>query len=124
MSYPCIDYVKTHSPSHKCQFSKQRKLPLPNCSSKSLNCYRLIHMDIWGPFGCASVLSYKYFLTVVDEKSRNTSIFLMRNKSEAGNLVQSFAQLVETQYDARVKCIRSDNRAELKLKELVLVISM
>lgn len=114
--YPCIDSFKTRSPCDICHFSKQRNLPFPSSCSKSLNYFDLVHKDIWGPFGSVSVLG-SHFLTVVDDKSRKTSIFLMRNKSEAGNLVQSFAQLVETQYDARVKCIWSDNGAELKLKE-------
>ncbi|KAE9604401.1 putative RNA-directed DNA polymerase [Lupinus albus] len=40
----------------------------------------------------------------------------MKAKSEAGNLVQSFFSMAETQFDQRVKTIRSDNGPEFNLK--------
>lgn len=41
----------------------------------------------------------------------------MKRKLETGPLIKSFVQFVETQFDAKVKCIRSDNEAEFKLDD-------
>ncbi|XP_004516485.1 uncharacterized protein [Cicer arietinum] len=60
LSDPCLHIVSTY---HK-------RLPFPNSTTIADCCFDLIHMDIWGPFSMPSILGYKYFLTVVDEKSR------------------------------------------------------
>jgi len=38
-------------------------------------------MDIWGPLAITYVDGHKYFLTVVDDFSRHTWIFLLKTKS-------------------------------------------
>lgn len=75
-------------------------------------------MDIWGLFSCPSTSGHRYFLTVIDDKSRNTWIFLMKHKHETRNLAQSFVQMAETQFNARVECIRTDNGSEFMMKRL------
>jgi hypothetical protein len=72
-------------------------------------------MDIWGPLSIPSISGFKYFLTIVDDKSRFTWIYLMKLKSETSILIQNFVKMIHTQFNAKVKCIRSDNGNEFKL---------
>ncbi|MCH81484.1 retrovirus-related Pol polyprotein from transposon TNT 1-94 [Trifolium medium] len=74
-------------------------------------------MDIWGPLSIPSMLGYKYFLTIVDDKSRFTWLYLMKLKSETSALIQSFHAMIKTQFNANIKCIRSDNGKEFLLKD-------
>lgn len=60
----------------------------------------------------------RYFLTVVDDRSRHTWLFFMKNKSEIGYLVKSFIAMAATQFGAKVKLVRSNNGSEFKTKEL------
>ena len=53
-----------------------------------------------------------YFLSIVDDFSRTTWVYLMRNKTEVDHLLVSFIAMVHKQFDSHVKQIRSDNGTE------------
>ena len=72
-------------------------------------------MDIWGPLSITSLLGHRYFLTIVDDKSRNTWVYPMKNKSETSCLIKSFVSMIETQFNIKIKSIRSDNGPEFML---------
>ena len=100
---------------HVCPLAKQHKLPFPKSTSVSLACFDLIHADIWGPFSAPSLNGSKYFLTLVDDHSRCTWVYLMKSKSAASSLIQSFFQMVLNQFKVSIKVIRSDNGPEFAL---------
>ena len=63
-----------------CALAKQIRLPFTTSSISSDKPFELIHCDIWGPFKVPSLSGAKYFLTIVDEFSRFTWVFLMHHK--------------------------------------------
>lgn len=71
-------------------------------------------MWTYGGYHVPSLSGAQYFLTIVDDHSRSTWVFLMHHKSEARNLLIHFITLVETQFAKRVKVVRSDNGPEFK----------
>jgi len=103
---------------HVCHLAKQRKLPFPSQNKVCNEIFDLLHIDIWGPFSVETVDGYKYFLTIVDDHSRATWIYLLRNKSEVLTVFPAFIEQVENQYKVRVKAVRSDNAPELKFTSL------
>nr|DAD40346.1 TPA_asm: hypothetical protein HUJ06_014669 [Nelumbo nucifera] len=109
ISLPSSDYCSI------CHYAKQRKLSFPISQSTSANYFDLIHIDTWGPFSTPSFYGHKYLLTIVDDKSRYTWIYLMKTKSEARQHIQNFGFLIETQFSAKIKCIRSDNALEFNM---------
>lgn len=54
----------------------------------------------------------RFFLTIVDDFSRFTWVYLLKFKSETCVLVQQFLAYVKTQFDKTVKVVRTDNGAE------------
>ena len=74
-------------------------------------------MDIWGPLAITSTFGFKYFLTIVDDKSRFTWVYLMKLKSETAYIIKSFVNLVQTQFNSKIKAIRTDNGYEFLLKD-------
>ena len=100
---------------HICPLAKQHKLPFPKSTNVSLACFDLIHADIWGPFSTPSLNGSKYFLTLVNDHSRCTWVYLMKSKSAASSLIQSFFQIVLNQFKVSIKVIRSDNGPEFTL---------
>ncbi|KAE8709757.1 Protein farnesyltransferase/geranylgeranyltransferase type-1 subunit alpha [Hibiscus syriacus] len=60
----------------------------------------------------------KGLYTLGDDYSRTTWVFLMREKSEVESLFKSFYQKVETQFDTKIKILRSDNGSEYLNKTL------
>ncbi|XP_050217801.1 uncharacterized protein LOC126668656 [Mercurialis annua] len=109
--------IKIPANSHckTCHLSKQKKIPFPISKSVVINCFDLIHIDIWGPARIYSLYGHKYFLTIVDDKSRFTWLFLLKAKSEARTIIQNFCMHIETQFNTKIKCIRSDNGLEFHM---------
>ena len=94
-----------------CHIAKQRKLSFPLGSSFTTTIFELIHADIWGPIFVMSIHGHSYFLTIVDDYSRHTWIYLLKNKTKVKPLIQAFCALVKNQ------TIRIDNGKEFKLDQ-------
>ena len=59
----------------------------------------------------------KFFLTIVDDYSRATWVYLMKHKSEARSFLIQFINLTENQFNKRVKTVRSDNGSEFECSD-------
>jgi len=95
-----------------CLRAKQTRKPFCLSENKATNCFDLIHCDIWGAYHAKSFSGAKYFLTIVDDASRGVWVYLMNEKSEASQLLMDFCAMVNTQFETKVKVIRSDNCVE------------
>lgn len=63
-----------------CPMSKQTLLHFPLLSSfHSFSCFDLLHVAIWGPFHVCTYKGEKYFLTLVDDFSKATWVYLMQS---------------------------------------------
>ncbi|XP_048620291.1 uncharacterized protein LOC125590664 [Brassica napus] len=79
----------------------------------------LLHLDTWGPFSTESVDSHKYFLTIVDDATRVTWVYMLSNKTDVSHIFPTFITHVQTQYNAKLKAIRTDNAQELRFTDLI-----
>lgn len=95
-----------------CPLARQTRLPFPTIHNKTVTLFELVHKDVWCPYRQCTYNGYKYFLTIVDNYSRMTWIYLMRMKSDVFLLIKSFLILVKNWFDANIKIIRSDNGLE------------
>jgi hypothetical protein len=95
-----------------CHFARHNKLSYAHSFNKASKPFELIHFDIWCPLAVKSVNGFSYFLTDVDDYTRYTWITLMKTKAEARQNVVNFIQLIENQYNSKVKIVRSDNGPE------------
>ena len=98
-----------------CSLVKHTRTPFPLSSISSQFPFELIHIDIWGGYHELSLSGAQYFLTIVDDFTRSTWVYLMIHKSEARQLLTNFIKLIETQYDTHVKIVRSDNGPEFQI---------
>ena len=65
-----------------CPLAKQRKLPFISHNHMSQSHFDLVHCDIWGPYHAASYSGHRYFLTLVDDCTRFTWLYLLKHKSD------------------------------------------
>ncbi|GJV14935.1 retrovirus-related pol polyprotein from transposon TNT 1-94 [Tanacetum coccineum] len=95
-----------------CPMAKFTKLPYSLSDSHSNNIFELIHIDIWGPYKVPTNGRFRYFLTIVDDCSRGTWVYLLEQKYDAFMALKSFTKFVATQFEKQVKIARSDNALE------------
>ncbi|KAL2247408.1 UNVERIFIED_CONTAM: Retrovirus-related Pol polyprotein from transposon RE1 [Sesamum indicum] len=92
--------------------AKQTRSAFPLNNSVSSHVFDLIHVDIWGPYRQPSLSGSHYILTIVDDYSKTTWTFLIQHKSQTLQLLSSFLAKAHTQFDSKVKAIRTDNGSE------------
>jgi hypothetical protein len=109
--------INKTSPCCICPLAKQHRLPFPISAHKSSTIFELVHCDIWGPCSTNAYDGSRYFLTLVDDLSRTTWVYLLQTKSETRKCIESFYHLVETQFNCKIKNIRSDNGIEFKMTD-------
>lgn len=97
---------------YKCEFfplARQTKRPFPSSSSRCLESFESIHMDVWRPYRTTAVSGMRFFLTLVDDYTRWTWIFLMKLKSDVPVLLRDFIAMIHTRFNKKIKMFRSDN---------------
>ena len=99
---------------HVCHLSKQEHLPFVSHQNKSENPFDLLHNDTWGAFSTPTHDGFRYFLTIVNDCSRATWVYLLKPKSDVLTIFPNFIEMVERQFNTKVKGVRSDNAQELK----------
>lgn len=103
---------KDFSVSETCMKAKHCREVFHSSDNKSNEIFDMIHCDVWGPYRTPSLCNSYYFLTVVDDYSRGTWVFLLRDKTQVGRTLKFFVALVLRQFGKNVKIIRSDNGTE------------
>jgi transposase InsO family protein len=73
---------------------------------------QLVHNDVFGPVSVPSLGKYVYYVSFIDEFSRNTWIYFLRKKYEVFDRFKEFKALVENQTEKRIKVLRTDNGGE------------
>ena len=96
-----------------CQFAKHYRLSYsPRVNKRASALFELVHSDVWG--SCSVVVSptgFRYFVTFVDDYSRTTWLYLMKNRSEFSHF-RAFCVEIHTQFHVYVQNLRSDNAKE------------
>ena len=95
-----------------CFRAKQTREVFPVSTNKSIECFSLIHCDVWGPYRVPSSCGAVYFLTIVDDFSRAVWTYLLLAKSEVRTVLTNFLVYTEKQFGKSVKVLRSDNGTE------------
>ena len=102
-----------------CPMAKLKRLPFPFNNKICAFAFDLVHMDVWGPYSIPTLYGYKYFLTIVDDATRATWLFLMKSKSDVRPLFQSFYTMFATQFSQNIKSIRTDNAKEFDMSDFL-----
>ena len=74
--------------------------------------FDLVHSDVMGPIKPVSKGGSKYIVTFIDDHSRMVFVYPIKAKSEVFKKFKMLKAQVETQYDSKIRCIRSDNGGE------------
>ena len=101
--------------------AKQKRLPFVSHNNMSANPFDLVHIDIWGPFNISTPTGHRYFLTIVDDYTRATWVYLLCAKVDVLTVFPKFFNLISTQYNTAIKSVRSNNALELAFHDFFIL---
>lgn len=96
-----------------CQLGKHVWSSFPSSTqSHAHSPFHVVHSDVCGPSRVTSPVGHRYFVTFIDEFSRCTWIFLLKDRSELLSVFQNFFKEIQNQFGCSIRILRSDNAKE------------
>ena len=77
-----------------------------NCSRST---FELIHSDVWDTCRLPSIKDFRYFLLFVDDFSRMTWLYLLKERSEVSSVIELFINEIKNQYSTSIRVLYTDN---------------
>ncbi|KAJ4704584.1 Retrovirus-related Pol polyprotein from transposon TNT 1-94 [Melia azedarach] len=108
----CGHKVKDLEFYEHCIFGKLHRSKFPKAIHRTKGTLDYIHSDCWGPSRVESLGGHRYFVSMIDDFSRMTWVFIMKHKSEAFKNFRQWKALVENQTGKKIKRLRTDNGLE------------
>ncbi|KAJ4718340.1 Retrovirus-related Pol polyprotein from transposon TNT 1-94 [Melia azedarach] len=93
-------------------FGKLHCSKFPKAIHRTKGTLDYIHSDCWGPSRVESLGGHRYFVSIIDDFSRMTWVFIMKHKSEAFKNFRQWKALLENQTGKKIKRLRTDNGLE------------
>lgn len=78
-----------------CQLSKHIRSSYQGVPYKFSCPFSLTHSDMWGPLNVKNITGSWWFVLFIDDHSRLTWLFLMKENSEARRIFQNFKNMVK-----------------------------
>jgi hypothetical protein len=78
-----------------CIYGKQNRVRFPSSATREKGIFDLIHSDVFGLVSVPSLGKYVYYVSFIDDFSRNTWIYFHIKKSEVFDKFKEFKALVE-----------------------------
>jgi hypothetical protein len=101
-----------------CVYGKQKRVIFLRVGKeKKRERLQLVHTDVWGPTQVSSLGGSHYYVTFIDDATRKTWVYCIRQKYNVFYTFKKWKALVENETGKRLKCLRSDNGGEYCSKE-------
>ena len=93
---------------------KNTKSPFHESTRKTSNVLELIYSDLCGPMSVPSLGGFWHYILFIDDFSRKTWIYFLKNKEsdEILRRFKEFKSLTENLFGCKIKTLRSDNGGE------------
>lgn len=73
---------------------------------------QIVHSDLCGPMRVPTHAGNKYFITFIDDFSRYSRVYFMKQKNEALKCFKIYKEEMENVLDLKIKCLQTDNGKE------------
>ncbi|KAJ9560780.1 hypothetical protein OSB04_005940 [Centaurea solstitialis] len=95
-----------------CILAKSHRKSFKHKNTRVDTPFQLIHSDVWGPAPVIGGQNFKFYVIFVDDCTRMTWIYFLKNKSEVFDKFISFFTMIQTQFKKPIQIVRSDNGGE------------
>ncbi|CAI5957634.1 unnamed protein product [Closterium sp. NIES-65] len=101
-------------PCRPCVEGRLRATPHSSSLRPATEPFETLHLDVWGPAPRLGPERERYFLVVVDDFSRYTTVFPLAKKSEVTSTLIRWLLTTEDTRGRRVSCLHSDRGGEFR----------
>jgi hypothetical protein len=109
----------TNTLCEHCLQGKQTRTKFKSKEYSMTKPLEIVHIDLCGPTRTKGLNGKQYFMLLVDDYTRMIVVFFLRKKSEAFKHFKIYKEMVETEMDLKIKCLRSENGGEFTSKEFM-----
>jgi hypothetical protein len=106
-NFIAISY-STLDPCSSCKLGKFLRVPLTCVPHHSTAPFDIVFSDGWGPTLVSSSLGHKFFVLFIDDFTRYTWIYFLKNKSEVFNIFLQFEKMIERKFNTKIRAFHSD----------------
>ena len=99
-----------------CERGKNIKNPFSKSETKTKGMLELIHSDVCGPMLSTYLSGFEYYIIIIDDYSRKTWIYFLKEKDEVFGKFKEFKSLIENHSKRRIKTLRIENGGEYTSK--------
>ena len=86
-----------------CVKGKNTKNTFPSSDNKEKGILQIIYSDVCGPMSSSSLSRYVYYVSFIDDFSRKTQIYILKNKDEVFSKFKEFKALIENHTKKKIK---------------------
>lgn len=76
--------------------------------------FQIVYLDVWGPSPVLSINGACYFLLFIDDYSKYTWLYLMKNKSGVPQLFHHFHSLFQSQFHLCIQNLQTNGGTEFR----------
>ncbi len=111
---------KLHIDNEACAFGKQHRDEFLSVKDrKQRDTLKLVHTDLCGPMKTRSLGGTYYFLIFVDDCTRFTWVYFLRQNSHAFEYFKQFRNMIEKQARKFIRILRSNQGREFKKGDFI-----
>ncbi|KAJ9703130.1 hypothetical protein PVL29_004767 [Vitis rotundifolia] len=81
-----------------CELAKHTHVSFPISNKRSSHPFHLIHSDIWGPSTIPNISGARWFVSLIDDCTWVTWIFLFKQKFDVSIVIPNFHSMVQNQF--------------------------
>jgi transposase InsO family protein len=101
-----------------CVYGKQKRVRFLRVGKeKKSERLELVHTNVCGPAQVSSLGGSRHYITFIDDATRKTWVYCIRQKYNVFDTFKKWKVLVENETGKRLKCLRSNNGGEYCKKE-------
>ena len=86
-----------------CVKGKNTKKTFPSSESREIGILEIIHSNVCGLMSSNSLSEYVYYVSFIDDYSRKTWIYFMKNKDEFFSKFKEFKSLIENHTEKKIR---------------------
>jgi hypothetical protein len=90
-------------------YGRQNRVRYPSGTARTKGILELIHNYVFGPMFVPSLGKSMYYVSFIDDFSRNTWIYFLRNKFEVFDKFKDFKALEENHTEKKIKVSSTNN---------------